>query len=43
MKFLWGSRGATVAATDRHTKFEAVITAMAEKFKDKTEHESING
>lgn len=32
MKFLWGSKGATVAPDERYTKFESVITAMAEKF-----------
>ncbi|XP_063700287.1 breast cancer anti-estrogen resistance protein 3 homolog [Culicoides brevitarsis] len=32
IKFLWGSRGSSVAAIDRHTKFEQVLSAMAEKF-----------
>lgn len=32
IKFLWGSKGALVAAEDRHTKFEQVLTAMADKF-----------
>lgn len=32
MKFLWGSKGAFVAAEDRHSKFEKVLTVMAEKY-----------
>ncbi|XP_054282385.1 SH2 domain-containing protein 3C-like isoform X2 [Macrosteles quadrilineatus] len=31
LKFLWGSRGATVAAADRHSKFEQVLSVMSEK------------
>lgn len=45
MKFLWGSKGATVAAVDRHAKYEAVITAMAKKFAshdDTQQNEQIN-
>uniref|UniRef100_A0A336LT25 CSON004076 protein n=1 Tax=Culicoides sonorensis TaxID=179676 RepID=A0A336LT25_CULSO len=32
IKFLWGSKGSCVAAMDRHSKFEQVLTAMADKF-----------
>lgn len=31
LKFLWGSRGACVAAEERHAKFEQVLTVMSEK------------
>jgi hypothetical protein len=31
LKFLWGSRGATVISSDRHAKFLQVLTAMSEK------------
>ncbi|KAG8335603.1 hypothetical protein J6590_064315 [Homalodisca vitripennis] len=31
LKFLWGSRGATVSAADRHSKFEQVLTVMSDK------------
>jgi hypothetical protein len=31
LKFLWGSRGASVAAEERHAKFEQVLTVMSEK------------
>lgn len=31
LKFLWGSRGASVSANDRHSKFEQVLTVMSEK------------
>ncbi|CAB3361083.1 Hypothetical predicted protein [Cloeon dipterum] len=31
LKFLWGSRGAGVAAAHRHAKFLQVVTAMSEK------------
>lgn len=31
LKFLWGSRGATVSPQDRHSKFEQVLTVMSEK------------
>ncbi|XP_074027114.1 breast cancer anti-estrogen resistance protein 3 homolog isoform X2 [Leptinotarsa decemlineata] len=32
LKFLWGSRGAFAPAYERHTKFEQVLTVMAEKY-----------
>ncbi|KAJ9579702.1 hypothetical protein L9F63_004628, partial [Diploptera punctata] len=32
LKFLWGSRGACVAAEERHAKFEQVLTVMSEKY-----------
>ncbi|XP_018575403.1 breast cancer anti-estrogen resistance protein 3 homolog [Anoplophora glabripennis] len=32
LKFLWGSRGAFASANERHTKFEQVLTVMAEKY-----------
>lgn len=32
MKFLWGSKGALAAATDRHSKLEQVLSLMAERF-----------
>ncbi|XP_028134652.1 breast cancer anti-estrogen resistance protein 3 homolog isoform X2 [Diabrotica virgifera virgifera] len=32
LKFLWGSRGAFANANERHTKFEQVLTVMAEKY-----------
>ncbi|CAO1367711.1 unnamed protein product [Diamesa hyperborea] len=32
IKFLWGSRGAFVAAEERHSKFEQVLGMMADKF-----------
>ena len=31
LKFLWGSRGATVVADERHSKFERVLNVMSEK------------
>ena len=31
LKFLWGSRGACVAAEERHAKFEQVLSVMSEK------------
>ncbi|KAK3908964.1 Breast cancer anti-estrogen resistance protein 3-like protein [Frankliniella fusca] len=31
LKFLWGSRGATVHAEERHAKFDQVLTVMSEK------------
>lgn len=31
LKFLWGSRGATVSPSDRHFKFEEVLNVMSEK------------
>lgn len=31
LKFLWGSRGATVDAEERHAKFDQVLTVMSEK------------
>ncbi|KAJ1519937.1 hypothetical protein ONE63_004172 [Megalurothrips usitatus] len=31
LKFLWGSRGATVQAEERHAKFDQVLTVMSEK------------
>lgn len=31
LKFLWGSRGATVSPQDRHSKFEQVLTVMSQK------------
>lgn len=31
MKFLWGSRGATAPAHERHTKFEKILTVLADK------------
>lgn len=31
LKFLWGSRGASVTAEERHAKFEQVLTVMSEK------------
>ena len=32
MKFLWGSRGAFVPADERHSKFEQVLSAIADKY-----------
>ncbi|XP_050294522.1 breast cancer anti-estrogen resistance protein 3 homolog isoform X2 [Anthonomus grandis grandis] len=32
LKFLWGSRGALASAPERHSKFEQVLTVMAEKY-----------
>ncbi|CAH1100298.1 unnamed protein product [Psylliodes chrysocephalus] len=32
LKFLWGSRGAFANASERHSKFEQVLTVMAEKY-----------
>lgn len=32
MKFLWGSRGAFVPPHERHSKFEQVLSAIAEKY-----------
>lgn len=32
MKFLWGSRGALAPAAERHSKFEQILTVMANKF-----------
>jgi hypothetical protein len=32
MKFLWGSRGAFAPADDRHSKFEQVLSAIADKY-----------
>lgn len=32
LKFLWGSRGACAASNERHTKFEQVLTVMANKY-----------
>ncbi|XP_045469752.1 breast cancer anti-estrogen resistance protein 3 homolog isoform X3 [Harmonia axyridis] len=32
LKFLWGSRGAVADATDRHSKFDQILTVMSEKF-----------
>lgn len=32
LKFLWGSRGACASASERHAKFEQVLTVMAEKY-----------
>ena len=31
LKFLWGSRGASVTAEERHAKFEQVLNVMSEK------------
>ncbi|KAL0274352.1 UNVERIFIED_CONTAM: hypothetical protein PYX00_006802 [Menopon gallinae] len=31
LKFLWGSRGATVSSEERHAKFDQVLTVMSEK------------
>ncbi|XP_067001303.1 breast cancer anti-estrogen resistance protein 3 homolog isoform X2 [Anabrus simplex] len=31
LKFLWGSRGASVAAEDRHVKFDQVLSVMSDK------------
>lgn len=31
LKFLWGSRGAMVAAVERHLKFEQILGVMSEK------------
>ncbi|XP_034231464.1 LOW QUALITY PROTEIN: breast cancer anti-estrogen resistance protein 3 homolog [Thrips palmi] len=31
LKFLWGSRGASVDAEERHAKFDQVLTVMSEK------------
>ncbi|XP_071450740.1 breast cancer anti-estrogen resistance protein 3 homolog [Hetaerina americana] len=31
LKFLWGSRGATVESSERHAKFERVLNLMSEK------------
>lgn len=31
LKFLWGSRGATVPSAERHNKFEQVLNVMSEK------------
>lgn len=31
LKFLWGSRGAAVCSTERHAKFEQVLTVMSQK------------
>lgn len=32
LKFLWGSRGAHAAATERHMKFEQVLKVLADKY-----------
>ncbi|XP_061390129.1 uncharacterized protein LOC133325373 [Musca vetustissima] len=32
IKFLWGSKGATATADDRHSKLEKVLALMADKF-----------
>lgn len=32
MKFLWGSRGAYAASTERHSKFQQVLNVMADKY-----------
>ncbi|XP_076255078.1 breast cancer anti-estrogen resistance protein 3 homolog isoform X3 [Rhynchophorus ferrugineus] len=32
LKFLWGSRGAFASAQERHSRFEQVLTVMAEKY-----------
>ncbi|XP_008200850.1 breast cancer anti-estrogen resistance protein 3 homolog isoform X4 [Tribolium castaneum] len=32
MKFLWGSRGTFVPADERHSKFEQVLSAIADKY-----------
>ncbi|XP_073823068.1 breast cancer anti-estrogen resistance protein 3 homolog isoform X2 [Musca autumnalis] len=32
VKFLWGSKGATATADDRHSKLEKVLALMADKF-----------
>lgn len=31
LKFLWGSRGAVADASERHAKFDQVLTLMSEK------------
>lgn len=31
LKFLWGSRGASVCSEERHAKFDQVLTVMSEK------------
>lgn len=36
LKFLWGSRGATVSSDERHSKFEQVLTVMSGKCEPKT-------
>ncbi|XP_022187005.1 SH2 domain-containing protein 3C [Nilaparvata lugens] len=36
LKFLWGSRGAAVASTERHHKFEQVLTVMSLKCEQAT-------
>lgn len=36
MKFLWGSRGAFVPAHERHSKFEQVLSAIADKYCNST-------
>ncbi|XP_075214377.1 breast cancer anti-estrogen resistance protein 3 homolog isoform X2 [Lycorma delicatula] len=41
LKFLWGSRGATVSPDERHSKFEQVLTVMSEKCEPPTPHEII--
>jgi hypothetical protein len=37
IKFLWGSKGAYVAAEERHSKFEQVLGVMADKFASQKE------
>lgn len=37
IKFLWGCKGAFVAAEERHLKFEQVLGMMADKLANKSE------